>query len=39
MFKKIKSEFFFDDGDTFWGHSITLDGNINGTLDEAGIAG
>jgi hypothetical protein len=31
--------FWFNDGDTFWGHSISLDGNINGQLDRAGIHG
>ncbi|WP_203362763.1 DUF2262 domain-containing protein [Bacillus sp. REN10] len=30
---------FFSDGDMFWGHSIIVDGNINGVLTSAEIAG
>ena len=32
-------ELFFRDGDMFWGHSIIVDGNINGSLNSAEIAG
>ncbi|MGE6260077.1 DUF2262 domain-containing protein [Heyndrickxia sporothermodurans] len=32
-------EMFFSDGDMFWGHSIIVDGNINGELTSAEIAG
>lgn len=31
--------FWFDDGDLFWGHSIIAEGNIDGTLHDAHIAG
>ncbi|MED3572894.1 DUF2262 domain-containing protein [Cytobacillus praedii] len=31
--------FFFFDGDMFWGHSIIVSGNINGDLTSAEIAG
>lgn len=30
---------YFADGDMFWGHCIVVDGNINGTLNSAHIAG
>lgn len=32
-------EVWFHDGDIFWGHSICLDGNLDGQLHEAGIQG
>lgn len=32
-------EVFFRDGDMFWGHSIIVDGNINGSMNSAEIAG
>lgn len=32
-------EAWYNDGDTFWGHSISLDGNLDGSLNEAGIHG
>jgi hypothetical protein len=32
-------EFWFDDGDLFWGHSIMVSGSIEGGLDDAGIHG
>ncbi|OZI12968.1 hypothetical protein CEW92_03715 [Bacillaceae bacterium SAS-127] len=32
-------EMFFSDGDMFWGHCIIVDGNINGVLTSAEIAG
>ncbi|WP_028551586.1 DUF2262 domain-containing protein [Paenibacillus sp. UNC451MF] len=32
-------EIFFWDGDMFWGHSIIVNGNINGDLTSAEIAG
>ncbi|MEM8890983.1 MAG: DUF2262 domain-containing protein [Bacteroidota bacterium] len=32
-------QFWYDDADTFWGHAISIEGNINGTLEEAGIQG
>ncbi|MFO1442407.1 DUF2262 domain-containing protein [Bacillus sp. Bva_UNVM-123] len=32
-------EIFFFDGDMFWGHSIIVDGNINGEISSAHIAG
>lgn len=32
-------EIFFFDGDMFWGHSIIVNGNINGDLTSADIAG
>ncbi len=32
-------EMFFFDGDMFWGHSIIINGNINGDLTSAEIAG
>ena len=32
-------EFWFDDGDLFWGHSIMVSGNIQDGLDDAGIHG
>ncbi|MGE8205419.1 DUF2262 domain-containing protein [Heyndrickxia sp. NPDC080065] len=32
-------EIFFSDGDMFWGHSIIVNGNINGELTSAEIAG
>ncbi|QED46920.1 DUF2262 domain-containing protein [Cytobacillus dafuensis] len=32
-------EMFFFDGDMFWGHSIIVNGNINGDLASAEIAG
>ncbi|SCA86176.1 hypothetical protein BGLY_2353 [Bacillus glycinifermentans] len=32
-------EVFFDDGDMFWGHSIIVSGNRNGTFESAEIAG
>ena len=31
--------FWFCDGDLFWGHSIIVEGNIDGTLNSAYIAG
>lgn len=31
--------FWFDDGDLFWGHTIIAEGNIDGTLRSAHIAG
>jgi hypothetical protein len=31
--------FWFDDGDLFFGHSICVGGNLNGTLTKAEIAG
>lgn len=31
--------FWFDDGDLFFGHAIHVNGNVDGTLDDAGIAG
>lgn len=31
--------FWFEDGDLFWGHSIIVEGNINGSLQSADIAG
>lgn len=30
---------WYSDGDIFWGHSISLDGNLNGRLDDAGLQG
>lgn len=30
---------WYSDGDIFWGHSISLDGNLNGQLDDAGLQG
>lgn len=30
---------YFDDGDLFWGHVIILVGNVNGTFQDAYIAG
>lgn len=30
---------YFDDGDLFWGHVIIVDGNIDGSFDDAYIAG
>jgi len=32
-------EFWYDDGDLFWGHSIMVSGSIEGGLDDAGIHG
>ena len=32
-------EFFYSDGDLFWGHSIQLKGNIDQGLRSAAIAG
>ncbi|WP_299556949.1 DUF2262 domain-containing protein [Seonamhaeicola sp.] len=32
-------EFWFNDGDIFWGHTISVEGNLNGHLDKAGIHG
>lgn len=32
-------EIFFSDGDMFWGHCIIVDGNVNGVLNSADIAG
>lgn len=32
-------QFWYDDGDTFWGHSISIDGKLDGTLEEVGIHG
>ncbi|WP_075340405.1 DUF2262 domain-containing protein [Tenacibaculum agarivorans] len=32
-------EFWFKDGDLFWGHSINIGGNLNGQLEEATING
>lgn len=32
-------QFWYDDADTFWGHAISIGGNIDGTLEEAGIQG
>lgn len=29
----------YNDGDTFWGHCISIDGNLDGTLNEASIQG
>lgn len=31
--------FWFSDGDLFWGHSIIVEGNVDGTLNSAYIAG
>lgn len=30
---------WYNDGDTFWGHSISVDGNLDGRLTEVGIHG
>ncbi|WP_314271605.1 DUF2262 domain-containing protein [Capnocytophaga sputigena] len=30
---------YFDDDDMFWGHAITVYGNLNGKLKEATIEG
>jgi len=32
-------EFWYDDGDLFWGHVILVDGNIQTGLSQASIAG
>lgn len=32
-------EFWYDDGDLFWGHSIMVGGSLDGGLDSAGIHG
>lgn len=32
-------EFWYGDGDLFWGHSIMVSGSIEGGLDDAGIHG
>lgn len=32
-------EAWYNDGDTFWGHAISVDGNLDGQLNEAGIHG
>lgn len=32
-------EMFFGDGEMFWGHSIVINGNINGEFKSADIAG
>lgn len=32
-------EAWFNDGDTFWGHSINVSANINGTIEDCGIHG
>ncbi|WP_416234886.1 DUF2262 domain-containing protein [Priestia megaterium] len=32
-------DFYFSDGDMFAGHSIIVEGNINGTFTRAQIAG
>lgn len=32
-------EFWYDDGDLFWGHSIMVSGNVKGDLTDAGIHG
>jgi len=32
-------EFWYDDGDLFWGHSIMISGSIEKGLREAGIHG
>jgi len=39
MFHDGEFEFFYNDGDLFWGHSIQIRGNIKKGLDDADIVG
>lgn len=39
VYPKGDFEIFFFDGDMFWGHSIIVNGNINGNFTSANIAG
>jgi hypothetical protein len=32
-------EFWYADGDLFWGHSIMVSGSLDGGIDDAGIHG
>ncbi|MED4152547.1 DUF2262 domain-containing protein [Priestia aryabhattai] len=39
MYKAGNFDFYFFDGDIFAGHSIIVEGNINGTFTRAQTAG
>lgn len=39
IYPRNKIEFWFNDGDLFWGHAIEVSSNFNGKFSHAGIAG